>query len=332
MTCSNAARTRVFAILSAFTFAFVLALPGMARAATCKPQMLLTSLTTIKSSSGRILVPATFGKTQKYLLLDTGGFFGTISAAFAKQQGYGLSHAGVAQLDVTGKMTNQIARVPEFHLGNISADGMDFIVASDARNFGEDNADVVGILSPNFLQNYDIEIDPAHNKVNVLSPDHCKGKVIYWPATAVAAIPFQLTDDGQIYFNIKLDGHEYLTLLDTGSVQTSITIPYAESDFGLKLGSDDAPAAGFLNGDKGLAVYKHKFKSIAFEGIAVSNPTIMIMPDMNAHRMSQQRVRLGSRLPTQDAPVISHMILGNDVLSKLHVYIAYKEKMLYITP
>lgn len=327
--------TRIRAAIFTVSLGFALFLTwnGPAWAENCKPQMLLTSLDMAKSKSGRILIPARFGDTEKYLLLDTGGAFGTIAWSFAKAQDFSLRHSAFGQIDATGTVTNQIARVGSFYLGRIHASGIDFAVAHDAGDFGEDNADVVGILGPNFLQGYDVELDNTHHKVNFLSPDHCKGKVIYWPAQAVAAIPLRITKVGHIFFKANLDGHDYQALLDTGAAETTMTIPVAERDFGLKLGSPDAPAAGFVNGQQGIAAYRHTFAALSFDGIAVKNPAVIIAPDMTAQTMAQSTVSIGTRLPAHDGPVgMPDLTVGNDILQKLHVYIDYKEKMLYLTP
>ena len=74
----------------------------------------------------------------------------------------------------------------------------------------------------------------------------------------------------------------------------------------------NAPYA--VNKTKGDKIYP--FKTIAFGSVQVQNPHIILVPDSES-RMGPQRW---------------DMILGLSILRQLHLYIAYHENMLYLTP
>ena len=39
---------------------------------------------------------------------------------------------------------------------------------------------------------YDVELDFSSDTMNLFSPDHCPGHVVYWKAPVVAAVPISL--------------------------------------------------------------------------------------------------------------------------------------------
>jgi hypothetical protein len=98
------------------------------------------------------------------------------------------------------------------------------------------------------------------------------------------------------------------------------------------MGSADTPYSGDLFGKPGVSIYKHRFKSLDFDGIAVGNLEVTILPDLLKDKY-QQGPALGTRLgDSSQTSDYTDMLIGMNVLRHLHIYIAYKEKKLYITP
>ena len=65
--------------------------------------------------------------------------------------------------------------------------------------------------------------------------------------------------------------------------------------------------------------------------VAVSDPSIVLFPDMTKARMPVGPVT-GSLLPDSNRSGQEDIVIGMSTLSNLHVYIAYKERNIYITP
>ena len=66
--------------------------------------------------------------------------------------------------------------------------------------------------------------------------------------------------------------------------------------------------------------------------MAVSKIDLRIIPDL-MHNWLRHAPPTGSRLSGQvEADGLPDLLLGMDVLRHLHIYIAYKEEMLYVTP
>src|SRR6185312_13814340 len=123
--------------------------------------------------------------------------------------------------------------------------------------------------------------------------------------------------------------------LDSGATNTVLNLEVAHDTFGISGGDATTPENGHLNGVDRAKTYTHRFKSLALEGIAIGNPTLDLIPDLLRNKIhdprdtvsGDTRIKNPSRKTTLD-----DMIVGMDILHRLHVYIAYKEKKLYITP
>ncbi len=313
--------------------AFFVCLAGTvapARAGDCPPLRMATSVPMAYDASGRPFVPVKIGTAKKFMLVDTGGGLSVIGQQTVDELGLDHVRVAVAQYSVSGAYTDQAADASPFAIGNLVAQHMQFMIDPDKSEFGGDAA---GVIGPTILRFYDVDFDFGANKFNLMLPDHCPGKVIYWPASGVAVVPMQVTKAvGHIIVPVTLDGVKLNALIDTGASTTFVTSLVAESDFGLKPGAPDVPDAGPLKGAPGARIYRHRFHSLSLEGIAVNNPDIDIVPDLNRHLLSTPPP-IGTRIPTNDeAAGLEDITIGVDVLKHLHLYIAYKEKMLYATP
>jgi hypothetical protein len=268
------------------------------------------------------------------MLVDTGGFFSEITPSAVDELRLGTHHVGLQLIGVAGDTTNVVARAP-FVIGNLHADNMDLMVMPPVHRFAPDVTDAAGILAPNLLRSYDVDLDFGGRKFNLLSQDHCDGKVVYWPADAVAVVPFAINSDGHIIVPVTVDGHKFSAMLDTGATNTVFNLEVAKSAFSLTLGNAETPVRGDVAGAPGSTTYTHRFAALSLEGISVANPTVELLPDLMRNKRMDPKDSLegGTRLPDPSRAVgLGDMILGMDILHHLHVYIAYKEEKLYITP
>ncbi len=299
----------------------------------CHPLTLITTVPlSQREGDKRMFVPVTMQGKDKFMLLDTGGAVSEITPQVADELGLNRRMLSFISVDVAGETSNQAATVSPFVIGQLTTRSMELVIAPEKNLFGNSGTQYAGILGPNILKQYDVDIDFGAPKLSLLSPDHCDGKVIYWPAAAVAVVPMRLLKSGHIIISVELDGKTVSATLDTGADTSTLTLPVAESDFGLKMGSADTPYAGEMYGQSGAALYHHKFSSLSFGGIAVSNLDVTILPDFLKDKYTPGP-DIGTRLAdTTKTSEFSDMLLGMNVLRHLHVYIAYKEQKLYITP
>lgn len=117
-------------------------------------------------------------------------------------------------------------------------------------------------------------------------------------------MPFEMRGV-HIFVHVLLDGRELGAILDTGAYDTAMSLDRAVSDFALDRNQ--------------LQRSRHcPFRTLSFGGVNVASPAIELVPDRESGVM-------GRGSPFQ-------MIVGMGVLRRLHLYISYKEKRIYVTP
>lgn len=323
-----------------FSFIFLLCLasnwtdPVWADDEDCPPLVMLTSVPMQIGADNRPYVPVKIDDKPKSMVIDTGGFFTEISQPVADELDLSTRHTRLQLIGVYGDKT-QTAVTTSLVLGNLRANNMDFMVMPPVHRFASDIKDAAGLIAPNFLRPYDADFDFAAGKFNLLSHRHCDGKVVYWPHAAVAVVPIEVNQDQHVIVPVELDGEKLKAVLDTGASVSVLNMRVAQQTFGLKPGAPDTPLSDDRLGQSDVQSYTHRFKSLSFDGIAIFNPTIRIIPDlvhpkiMDPHDALEGDTRVKN--PATHAG-LDQMILGMDILRRLHVYIAYREKKLYLTP
>jgi predicted aspartyl protease len=313
-------------------------LAGPALADDCKQLAIVTSvdLQTDKDHDA-VFAPVTLDGKNELLQVDTGANLSEISKDVADDLGLDREPVNVAVIDVSGRASNLAGRVKSFAMGNLHASNVDFMLPKD-NPFGEGNKEIAGLLGADILSNYDVEIDFGADKLSLLSPDHCPGKVIYWPATAAAVVPIQITKDGDITFPVTLDGHPVNATLDTGAYHTVVNLGFAENTFGINATTPGVTSAGALENTHGSVILQTRFKTLtlgddANGSITVGNPQADLIANFMGNSDIQGPQHTGSRLkPRSQNVALPDMLLGMNVLKHLHIYIAYGEQKLYITP
>ena len=311
-------------------FSFAALTSGVRAAEDCHPLTLITSVDLVRRDfDAHVYVPVAINGHKKLMLLDTGGWDTEVTSQAAADLGLPYVSIRYSEVNLAGEESHQAATVDTFSIGQLTTKSVEFVVAPE-RDLFRDEPDYVGILAPNILKNYDIDIDFGSNKLSIISSDHCEGKVIYWPADAVAIVPMRVLRSGHILVPVKLDGKEVNAILDTGTVKTTLMMPLAEGDFGLKMGAADTPRSSEMLDKPGVGIYEHKFSSLNFGGVSARNLDVAILPDFLRNKSGGPQ--LGSRLAGASVhEQVPDMLIGMDVLKHLHIYIAYQEQKLYIT-
>lgn len=308
-------------------------LAGSGRAVeSCPPLQVSASVSMEPGFDDRPYVPVRVDGTPEYMLVDTGAAFTGVTESISRQLKLVSRQTRLKFVGVSGKETSTLAH-GALTLGNLYARGMDFMLMEPLRPL-PNGSELAGLIGGNILRAYDVEFDFGNRKVNLLSQDHCEGRVIYWPSDRIAVVPMQINTAGHIIVPVDLDGHRLTALLDTGSNVSVLNMERAEATFGLKPGSADTPAVGELSNAAGVKLYSHRFGSLSLDGIAVSNPNMTIVPDLLRGKLHNPRdslegdTRIGN---PNDEIGMSDVILGTDILHHLHLYIAYRERKLYIS-
>ena len=138
--------------------------------------------------------------------------------------------------------------------------------------------------------------------------------------------------DTHIHVPVTIDGKDFLADINTGAANSTMSAKTAKFVFDV---TSDSPGAVTLRGaaaDSGQKPFGYIFKSLAFEGISVNNPHVVIRPDLMGTKDPNNSLVGGSHITRIDDGIGSEVTVGMDVLRHLRLYIAYGERKLYLTP
>lgn len=243
------------------------------------------------------------------LAIDTGGYASSLTKTAIDNLGlvrHGMN--SVLIRDIGGKVADEYVRVDSFRIGNLERDGVYLLVMESFPGFD-------GLIAPDLLRNYDAELDFGGKEFSLFKHHPCADRAVYWTGS-YAAIPFGVTSDGHMRVPVTLDGQDTYAIIDTGAGTSALSMQSAKHMFDLGADSPNVGAARQLTGASGSQVkaYTYPFKTLTMGGVTVTNPRIELTEGHNF---------LGDNSAS--------ILLGMDVLSKLHLYIAYREQKLYIT-
>lgn len=297
---------------------------GIAQAEDCSLKM-LSKIKLITAEGGHAeLVPVVIAGSPRKLLLDTGAPGSEITNRAAVELKLSRLESEVKTYSLAGDTSDRSADA-SLQLGRIKFEHVRFQVAPPSHE--ETNFD--GLLGVDVLRNFDSDLDFGAHELNIFSQDHCDGKVVYWGASTLAIVPYELVWPGHIVIPVELDGKPLKAEVDTGASKTTLRLKAARRYFGID--PKPADATGTLFGDKNLLTYQHVFKAMTLEGINIYNPDITLIPDVVSKQIDSPPTT-GSHIQRADPQSEPDMLVGMNVLRHLHVYIAFKEKKLYITP
>lgn len=300
--------------------------PGMARAADCQLKIVNTIPIDMENQNTRPLVPVIINGTKETFLLDTGGAITQISVSAAQDLKLPLGDSNLKMLDLYGGAAVGTAYIKTLVLGRLQDKNTSLPVMTSTFL----DTSFVGLLAPDYMGDYDIELDFRAGKMNYFSSDHCPGKVVYWPAAAIAVVPMRFKDY-HLTLPVVLDGKPIRAMIDTGSPNTTLYASAAKQALDI---TADSPGAKVLDERDGLKTFEYVFKSLSFEGMQINNPHILVLPDRVGSKDPNNGFVTGTRLQRVDDADSSDpvMLIGMDILNKLHLYIAFGENKIYITP
>jgi len=285
--------------------------PAFADPPQCQLKQIMV-LDTQTGRDGRIAVPVSIENRPAYLVVDTGAAFSTLDASFAKSIGLNAKQMQGGPVILGGGIRlQQYAVAHSFKLGPLPSDHFGFVLAPS--NVLE--SDSMGMLGTEVMSAFDIDLDFAGGKFSVFSQDHCPGKVVYWTGGAYAAVPIELDHNRHMTVSVVLDGKPFSVMLDTGAARSFMNFKAAKEIFGIDEENPHLKSLGErgINGIVGVAAYRYPFSTLTLQGVEIRNPDIDII-----------------KYPDTDHGE-SDLSLGISVLRQLHIYIAYGEKMLYVT-
>jgi predicted aspartyl protease len=254
---------------------------------------------------GRIAVPVSIEGRMISLMVDTGSPFSMLTSAAVDQLGLRREPIpeGLRLAIFGGRNVTEMAAAHSVKIGNLSVKTLAFGALPPSVPLNG----VEGLLGLDFLNANDFELDFAGNQLRFYDPDHCRGQVVYWTNDGYAKLPFVGGAEWNKHIEVgaELDGKSITVQLDTGSSVSVMSLEKAKRLFHL----DDAAISPAGN----APFSQYPFEKLSFDGVEVRRPRIFLAPDKV----------IGASL--------RELILGTTVLRGLHIYVAVKERILYIT-
>ncbi len=262
-----------------------------------------TSLPITIDESGGVTVPIKVEDQIQNLLVDTGGAFSMLTQSAADRLKLRSMMMIMVYMKMFGGRTlDHYVVAHSMEVVGVHVRDHQFVVIPDDIL----PPSVDGILGPDILQVFDADFNFAASKLDLFSNDHCPGKVVYWTHDDYAVIPFKMDEGRHIQVDVQLDGKDVSAIIDTGASRSLMSLETAEDMFKL-----DEKTLSANNGH-------YPFKALTLQGITVNNPDLILVSD------DKSKIMGGYREP--------RLILGMGVLRQLHLYIAYKEHNIYVTP
>ena len=279
----------------------------------------LASLDMSIEAAGRIMIPVSIGGHPLTFAVDTGSDHTMITQAAAQALGLQTNlFTGSHNWLWGGARLTSYVNVDDFQIGRTRVGKSQFYVLP--QGYGTPGMD--GVVGTDVMRYFDVDFDFGSGKLNLFDRYHCSGQVVYWTDESnVAKLSFQKTvhsggparpDVDKILFYVTIDGKDFLAVLDTGAAVTTMNLDEAQSAFGL---GPDSPGMEKVKLNRPGDSYRYRFKTLAFGGVNVANPEIRLD--------SYELNKLPGSFPS--------VIVGMNVLRRLHLYVSYEEHTLYIS-
>lgn len=290
---------------------------------------------------GKMVVEIAVNDHPLHFIVDTGAVFSAIDHDVAKSIGLGQGPLGFSYTitDTGGGKIKSISRIADIKFGTLKTGSLTLV--SVALPKGED-----GVLAPDLLRNFDVEIDPARQVINLFKPHSCADHVVYW-TNDFAKLPITRTDLDQIKIPVSIDGVSVKALLDTGVVHTLIDTQDTKAMLGPKATLGPAHHIAAENGGE-LSGSEAKLDSFLIGRLNLVGAVVLAdahspgwqvqysgsMADMfvlQALAASGGQVFIDAPYESPAGPDNSQVLVGTDILQNLHILIDYQTWQVYIS-
>jgi predicted aspartyl protease len=305
---------------STFLWAAVLLVASMgtlairARAEPCS----LAIATTLVLQPATGFIPVRINDMPASLELDTGAFSTILTPLAAKRLALredldrsiffrGQFDNGVETTGIGGSRTVHKLLAKTFDLGDKIHGTRFHFLAGDLGNLEAD-----GLLSTDFLQKYDIDLDFAGGQIRLFKASGSCGRPKVYLQPPVYAVKLIVNeDDPRPRVHVTIDGHDFTALVDTGARHTTI---YRRAI--TRLGLQEAAFTKDMHlsvtglGPRPAQAIRHVFAALGIGDLTLRNKTIDIVDDE----------------PSDDIDIL----LGAELQHTMHLWISNSAQMLII--
>lgn len=281
---------------------------------------------------GAIGIPLKVSGADRVFLLELNAIHSNVYETLANE--LAMKHKPIPKgvtVQVGGVGTVQeLALLPDLQIGALRGTDVPILLVPAPQTGA-----YAGVVAMDLLQDADVELDFAKNKLNLYSPKHCSGKVVYW-ADTYGTVPFRLEPTGRILLRMRLDDHSITASLSTTHAHSEMAVADALGFSAILptgahtyANQDQMTLAGKT--PRGENIYHYPFKTLALGDLTINNPVIDLIAKPSAFFCSGEQLPAAAN-EKQICWGDSYLTIGLSVLKALHLYFAFDEKVLYITP
>lgn len=292
---------------------------------TC--QMIKSDTLPVVMDGNQPLVKVEVNGHPVYFLVDTGAALSMILRSKAEELDLpGFSGRNGTLSGVGGRSDIQTTRIKTFTLGRQTVTDMALNLAGE-RALGRE--DVVGLLGEDVFRKFDVELDLAHEIINLYQPRGCENAFLgFWADNAMTAdIHTVNPQNPHIIMDVTLGGQAVQAMLDSGATH-SVLSSQAAARIGV---TPETPGVVMANAAQGLGAKTVQEWVGVFDGFTLGDETInhakLRFGDLFG---SGTYTDSGSRI-ARTTQASTDMLLGADFLKAHHVLIAHSQNRLYFT-
>jgi hypothetical protein len=270
-----------------------------------------------------ILVPVVVGERQMPMKLSTSAAFNGISEEAVTSLGLRRRQlaSNILLQGAHGRAKDYVA-VDPLQIGNVRIHDVTFVIDT----VPDQGSQSLGTLGMTVFSRVDLELDLAHKKLALYSQDHCPGKVVYW-SDHWAAIPMYRSETDNMYFPVELEGKKLEATIATGINTSSLEEAVSRRLYGF---DEHSPDIDMRPGEDGRLRAHYRAMKITANGLEVTNADVVLQPTWEKCKLTLDKAP--SHAVGFDGCLSRYpLVLGRDVLEKLHLYFAMGEKVLYFT-
>lgn len=286
------------------------------------------------TDSGTVMVPVKINGQDVWMYLDMSGGIPMIVKSVA--EGLGLKLLPWSAVEITtasGKVRHKVI-VESLRIGGANFVKWDMYIHPDTETSNPlelsqfKGKPVLGALTSNFMRALDLELNLAEKKIGLFTQTKCANSgAVYWGGEVTSLDLFSdLT--GLMVFAMEVDGKRVEASLYTGGRTSVISEAVTRRFFGFDRSSD-----GITRRDDGSGGETASYRAMGLtaRGLALKNVPIRLKDDVGTKCLPTSSGRVTRAIGFDGCSNTAPLSIGTDLLRKLRIYIASKERKIYFT-
>jgi hypothetical protein len=309
---------RAMHLLAALPLTCLMAANALAQAAACNKPLTLKSEVQMESmGNGPASIPVKINGTDQKLTFATAGTTTQVTEDFAKKLNLPISRAdGVLLENEMGMSSRDQVTVADFAMPGLHGTNLRWPVSIGGGFGGFGGFGGGGQFSLNYMLPYDIDVDFGSDKLRFFLQEHCPGAVMYWKAPGAVGVAPITVVRGRVTVPATVDGKTIRAVIDSAAMGSSVYEAIAEKVLGVD-----------VVGGKTMTA-----KTLSIGQLSLNDVAIRVKPDINADAGGDPSRAMRAKKAGIDFEMANpEVVLGMDVLRKLHLYMAFGENRLYVT-